>query len=197
MREAKHALRDEAVPMREEMKRMFRVVRSAAGRSDSWGPERGIEGRFQDEVEVEVEAVEESSLSLALSLELDLSLSLSWDGGAPIMPPSRNLIVMGGGGGVSEPESSCWPASESVLVRRRARDGVCGGDLGSGAEWKRAKILATVLGEMALRSMKITSVDWVPFLSFLAWPAVLLASAILLAVARASRGGTMLRMMSA
>jgi len=196
VREAKQAFRAEAVPMREETKRILRVVRRSGGRRDSWGPERGMDGRFQVEVwslAVVVEVLDAAELSLALSL------FFSWDGGEPMMPPSRNLIVMGGGGGVSKPESgpSCWPASESVLVRRRARDGVGGGDTTSGTALKSTKIFATVLGEMALRSIKITSFDSVPFLSFLAWPAVLQASATLLAVARASRGGTMLRMISA
>lgn len=63
-----------------------------------------MEGLFQ--VVVEVDASPDVELLAESALSLDLSFSR--DGGEPIIPPSRNLIVIGGGGGVSELEScSC------------------------------------------------------------------------------------------
>jgi len=80
-----------------------------------------MEGFFQGERVLGVEVLGE------LGTALGLSLSFSRDGGEPIMPPSRNLIVIGGRGGLSVSESSCcWFANESVRDRRRAIDGVEG-----------------------------------------------------------------------
>lgn len=109
VREAKQDFRDEAVPIVGEMNCMFRWVRKEGGRRDSWGPERGMEGRDQgfedregeDSFSLVVVLLLLSgclSFSLFLSL-LSLSLSFLWLGGGPMMPPSRNLMIIGGAGG--------------------------------------------------------------------------------------------------
>ena len=117
------------------------------------------------------------------------------------MPPSRNLMVIGGGAGGSEFSSCTGAAIERVLVRRFARPGVLGAGERTGEAigdtLNRLYIFLTVRGEMALRSMKIASVYPSPFLSFLAFAAEEHTSAMRFAIASASRGGTILRMMSA
>ena len=97
--EAKQALRAEAVPILSEINFILSVERRSCESSDSWGPETGMEGLFQVKGSPVVDALAESRLSL--------DLSFSPNGGKPIMPPSRSLIVMGGIGGLSEPESCC------------------------------------------------------------------------------------------
>lgn len=64
------------------------------------------------------------------------------------------------------------------------------------ALFRTAAILATVRGEMAFRSIYIMSLSPGPLAVRRAAAEDLAASAIRLAVARASRGGTMLRRMS-
>lgn len=119
VREAKQDFRAEAVPIVVEMKCMFRVCRRWEGRVDSWGPDRGMEGRVHggagvDDWDCDCDCDCEESVrafaiaagvpsrmeGLALSACLSLSLSLSFlrDGGGPMIPPSRNLMVMGGAG---------------------------------------------------------------------------------------------------
>lgn len=110
-----------------------------------------------------------------------------------MIPPSRNLICIDGGvGGMlgGSPEA----AIDSVLVNRRASDGCAGGGATVATEATKPLILAAVRGETALRSMKMISSDVLR--SLRATAADLLASATRFAVAIASLGGTMLRMMS-
>lgn len=163
--EAKQDFRAEAVPMVVEMNFMLRWSRKEGGRRDSWGPERGMEGRVQvveeDLLFVGFGGEDERSpvlLSNCLclsSLSFCLSLSFLMDGGPPMMPPSRNLKVMGGGGGESFKLVDSAAPIDSVLVTRPTMEVELEFLLGAllEAPCKTVAILATVRGEMALRSI--------------------------------------------
>ena len=78
---------------------------------DSCGPESGIDGLLH---------VDKSWIDDSFVPSVDLSLLRA--GGAPMIPPSRNLICTDGGvaGGLGE----VWAAAvDSVLVKRRASEG--------------------------------------------------------------------------
>ena len=166
---AKHDLRAEAGPMRSPRSLMFRVEIKEAGRWwVSRGPEMQIEGFFQ--------------------------VPSAWrEGGLPMMPPSRH------GSGIGGLSGSVFRKGKDV-ERDRVREGVC--VLGSVDTCSMCAMDLAVFEEMALRSMKSTDgaspVATVSFLSirFLMASLDRHASTILRAVATASRGGTMLRMMS-
>lgn len=102
VRDAKQDFREEAVPRVVLMKVMFRDSRKWDERRDSWGPERGMEGRVHDEF---VDDGEDEDADSAVGLDCeeedlsgDLSLSLDLEGGGPMIPPSMSLMVIGGGG---------------------------------------------------------------------------------------------------
>ena len=113
---------------------------------------------------------------------------LSWrEGGGPIIPPSRKLSGM-------DLCSGCGLRNENEEDRRR---------VSVASVWIIASIALADFGEMALRSINVMEracpVAAVPLRSLLCVTAVLElhASTMRWAVALASRGGTILRMMSA
>ena len=114
-----------------------------------------------------------------------------------MIPPSSNLTRNAGMFlWPPSPLSDCELVTDSDLDSLRASDGACAACSLVG-DWNRALILATVFGEIALRSRYTRSSGVGPFRSRLALDAPLRASHTLFAVARASLGGTMLRIVSA
>lgn len=148
---------------------MFRAeINEGERREVSFGPEMQIEGTFQ--------------------------VPSFWrEGGPPMIPPSRQ------GRGIGGISGSEFRKGKDV-ERERVREGVL--VLGSVLTWSMWAISLAVFDEMALRSMKSREGAWpvatVSFRSIRLLMASLErhASTIRRAVARASRGGTMLRMMS-
>lgn len=121
-------------------------------------------------------------------------VSCCWVGGGPMIAPSMKVIGMGSGGGSVGGDEK---RARSEDRRRRGLGGVGSGGLGH----RRQKILFTVLGEMAFKSMYTRSrgAAVVPRRTFRpVMPAgELQASAMRRAAATASRGGTILSTMSA
>ncbi len=173
VREAKQDFRVLAEPKRSETWVMLRI----RGRSDERevgrvGPERMREGRVHS-----------------------LLLSGFWRGGGPMMAPSIKVIGMGSGAG-------SWVGEEEKRPRREdCRRIALGRGCSAGLELRRLEISVTLLGEIAFKSTKVRfrGADVVPRRVFRAvmpadeWQ----ASAMRRAVAMASRGGTILSMMSA
>ncbi len=173
VRAAKQDFRVLAEPSRLEIWVTLRIWgRSGEREVGRVGPERMREGRVHS-----------------------LLLSGFWRGGGPMMAPSIKVMGIGSGAGSVGGEEEKRPRSEDC--RRIGLGGGCS----AGLELRRFEISVTLLGEMAFKSTKVrfSGADVVPRREFRAvmpadeWQ----ASAMRRAVARASRGGTMLRMMSA
>jgi len=169
-REAKHDFSAEAGPIFSPRSLMFKTEINEAGRyCVSFGPEMEMLGFFQ--------------------------VPSFWrDGGPPIIPPSRE------GRGIGGLSGSELLRKGKDFERERVREGVL--VPGSVETWSMLAISLAVFEEMALRSMKrrdgARPVATVSFRSirFLMASLDRHASTTLRAVATASRGGTMLRMMS-
>lgn len=124
-----------------------------------------------------------------------LLLSGFWRGGGPMMAPSMKVIGMGSGAG------SLGGEEEKRLRREDCRRIGLGSGGSAGLVLRMLEISVTVLGEIAFKSMnvRVRGADVVPRRVFRAvMPAdERQASAMRRAVAMASRGGTILSMMSA
>lgn len=172
VREAKQDFNVLAEPMRSDICVTLRIFgRSGERDTGRDGPERTRDGRVHSFV---------SGFCL---------------GGGPMMAPSMKVIGIGSGGGSFDGDEEKRARSEDR--RRRGLGGFCSGTLGL----RRLDMRPTLVGEMAFRSTKVTfrGAAVVPRRIFRAvipageWQ----ASETRRAVAMASRGGTILSMMSA